>query len=338
MRSTWRNYRPPTGGVARSDGHAPPAAPITGKGLVTLLLLPPAPVSTLVEKGLDMETRSAHRRLLRLLADMSQGYQDMPLALAIAEWLEYQRKQRKWQYSTRLKYMASAAGALGSLPIYRSTQTCIHLSRDPLWRAAILGAAALARRELPRQPRSATLQDVENAVQHEASLPVRVAICLCWMLAGRTGDVQRLQVKNVVPDHAARTVAVTYTETKTAKATGTRCVVTAPWPPQWFLLLQRWMTDRRVWLFPQDTTFGALIKNALRRAHPALECRSLRRGALQAMAKAGVDTPTLLAFSGHTTERMLLVYLGWGALHAERAARTTAAGVALLPTTITRQA
>ncbi len=329
--STWPSSRPATGGVARSDGSAPTVAPTTGQGLVALLKLPAAPISQLVEAGLDPETRSAHRRLLRLLADMTEKFQAMPLALAITEWLELQRRERKWMYSTRLKYMASAAGALGCLPLYVVSPVAILLSRDPFWKAAMLGAAALARRELPRQPLAATYDEVVRAVQLEPSLPVRVAICLSWMVSGRTGDVQRLQVNNVVIDHTTRKLAVTYTETKTSRVTGARCVPTAPWPIDWLKLLVRWTSERRVWLFPQSKSFGALIKIALRRANPALECRSLRRGSLQAMSRAGVPTADMLIYSGHTSEKMLLVYLGWGSQHAERANRTEQAGRALLP-------
>ena len=51
---------------------------------------------------------------------------------------------------------------------------------------------------------------------------------------------------------------------------------------------------------------------ALRRVDPSLENGSVRCGALQPLAHAGVDEETLLLFSGHATLAMLRRYLNWG--------------------------
>ena len=61
---------------------------------------------------------------------------------------------------------------------------------------------------------------------------------------------------------------------------------------------------------------GKEVKDALRSAtgDKALEQRSLRRGALQELAAQGMPLATLMLFSGHASERMLLRYLGHGRL------------------------
>jgi hypothetical protein len=64
----------------------------------------------------------------------------------------------------------------------------------------------------------------------------------------------------------------------------------------------------------------------LKEVEPTLENRSLRRGALQALAQAGVPATTLLNYSGHSAILMLKCYLGFGVLLADEAgAHQTAA-------------
>jgi hypothetical protein len=67
-------------------------------------------------------------------------------------------------------------------------------------------------------------------------------------------------------------------------------------------------------LFPEKDRSGILkrFRAALHLLNPMYELRSPRRGALTAMAERGATADTLMSFSGHTNQRMLLRYLGWG--------------------------
>jgi hypothetical protein len=59
------------------------------------------------------------------------------------------------------------------------------------------------------------------------------------------------------------------------------------------------------------------VKVTLRTAvNKQMENRSLRRGALQCLAKAGASIPTLLSFSGHSQVNTLKRYLDFGRLGA----------------------
>jgi hypothetical protein len=64
---------------------------------------------------------------------------------------------------------------------------------------------------------------------------------------------------------------------------------------------------------------------------PTMEARSVRRGSLQAMAHNGVALDTLILFSGHTNEKTLLRYLGWGHSAGARQRLMAAAGSVLVP-------
>ncbi len=79
--------------------------------------------------------------------------------------------------------------------------------------------------------------------------------------------------------------------------------------------LKEGIRSKRKWLFQQVQ--GNHIKLALRRAHPDLEQRSLRRGAIQTLAATGLSDEELLKYSGHTNVQMLRRYLNFGKLSGE---------------------
>ena len=61
-----------------------------------------------------------------------------------------------------------------------------------------------------------------------------------------------------------------------------------------------------------------------------MEARSVRRGSLQTMALAGVPLETLILYSGHTNEKTLLRYLGWGHAAGARQRQMADAGAVLV--------
>lgn len=106
---------------------------------------------------------------------------------------------------------------------------------------------------------------------------------------------------------------------KTVKTRGAYSVFT-PFPPPEFReefekFLRVAVSSKRKWLFEQVQ--GNHIKVALRRAHPRLEQRSLRRGAIQTLAASGLSDEELLKYSGHTNVQMLRRYLNFGKLTGE---------------------
>ena len=74
----------------------------------------------------------------------------------------------------------------------------------------------------------------------------------------------------------------------------------------------------------------------LREVNPDLESRSIRRGALQAMARCGVDQDVMMHFSGHTNLAMLNRYLDFGILLAKQVERQHQAAKAALGVDETR--
>jgi integrase len=325
---------PPTAAVMeeafrRGHGLAPTVAHMRGADLVRFLQLPPAVINSISAAGVVPATRDGHRRLLRLLATMPTVYQAMTLSTAIVMFLEEERAKRHWRYSTRLKYQASCQGALAALPLYRKGALPIRLQDCPTWIAAMRRAAAQCRTEVPTQAKTATTAKVTAAIALCKSLPVRVAMILAWALAGRVGDVLRLRREDVVLADDGQLTA-TYRQHKTLLSRGPYAVKTRVTPVH-MALVRQWLEQRAtsVWVFPTPDALGPQVRQALRAVDPALEQRSLRRGALLTMAAAGVSEAVLLEFSGHTTGRMLRRYLGFGASLAATGMQTLAAAALL---------
>ena len=63
-------------------------------------------------------------------------------------------------------------------------------------------------------------------------------------------------------------------------------------PSEWLTTISRWVQTRHTWVFPKELATHYVL-DALRTADTQLECRSIRRGALQTLAAAGVAEEVL---------------------------------------------
>jgi hypothetical protein len=174
------------------------------------------------------------------------------------------------------------------------------------------GLARRARGELPNQPTPATLQHVKTAI---AQLPddslrkeLTVILALAWMTTARVGCVNQLDASDVtIPTDGS--LSVRFLRGKGVLSRGQAYTV----PPQGTLPIITQLLAARNGrrLFPN--TLGTKVKEALRRAHPTLEQRSLRRGSLQHLSTVpGMTDSLLLLFSGHARIETLRRYLSWG--------------------------
>lgn len=261
------------------------------------------------------------------MASMPYQMQQLPATTALLMRIEEERIAKRWKASTTLKYAAATAGAMAQLPIYKQVTFPLLLAQSPIWRAGMQTLAKRARIELPSAPVAATVQQVQNAVSKEADPEVKALLLLSWLVAGRTGDVQKLLVSSIVI--TGETLRVTYLQGKTVQKRGPYSVTTSLRPAD-ALILNAWLNTRQTWAF-SSRDLNTRVKEALRRVDRGLECRSLRRGALLAMAQSGIAEEILLEFSGHTTIQMLRRYLGWKPARVVAARTVQAAAAALHP-------
>lgn len=309
------------GGDARRVGQPIHVADLKGRDAVGFQVVD-AGTPHLARLGVAKSTAQAHKRCLRQLAKMPEVLRDLPLGKALVEWHSRLRAERKWQWTTTVTRMATLHGALRLLPLYTAAPYSILLKQDPTWVMAMRAAGQKARQQTPNQPKAATSEQVRRAAELCPQLAVRNALLLAWVTAGRGGDVLLLRPENVTVQ--GEVLAVNFCRGKTAKVRGPYTVHTTL-PPQGFLEYLEAAKGQQ-WLFPQVK--GAHLKEALRLVDPSLEQRSLRRGAIQALAASGLTDEELLHYSGHSSVQMLRRYLNYG-LKSGEAARRGARAVAL---------
>lgn len=168
--------------------------------------------------------------------------------------------------------------------------------------------------ELPNQPKAACWAQVREAIRVCDNEPRAMALLLGWLTAARLGCIRQLSKQHVRWDD--KTTSVTFHLGKGARARGPYTVHALPIPPEFKSRWEAYVKSRETKLFPRHLT-GSSLKNALRTVDVSLEQRSIRRGALQAMAARGVSEETLMHYSGHTQVGTLRRYLNWNAINSK---------------------
>lgn len=309
--------------VFRSRCEKGPFAAVVKGRFLSGLRLRTNKVKDLALRALAPSTVKAHVRMLRYLQRIPERYQQLNLDRAMEQYLLDSKAERRWLPTTMVVKMATAHGALRLLPLYAEGELPVLMRESVTWMSAMKAAAKMAKQHPPKQPTAAKWAEVEEAIKRETSTAVRMALLLTWLTCGRGGDVLLLNPSHVeIEERETKAgkisvMAVSFWKGKTVKTRGSYTVFTQP-PP--VFLLDEWKkyhksVEAQRYLF--QGVKGAQIKIALRRANPKLEQRSLRRGAIQALAATGLKDEELLHYSGHTNVTMLRRYLNFGKVSGE---------------------
>jgi integrase len=269
-------------------------------------------IAPLYRHLLAWSTSRKHLRLLRwLLQHLSPS--STPLDEAIPTCVAQVAAARSWRASSWHNMLVSIQGALALLFMYRSAQTVVILARCPRWNAHLQSIAHLMPLEQPLQPLAVTLEQVLLAISKETRPVVRAAIELAWLAAARGSDIRQLLAADIKLKNDSQTLTLTFRRGKTTK--NRQYTVGVPFPSQETL---SFLTERQKegsWAFPGLK--GEDLKVALRRVHPDLEQRSLRRGRLQHLSiNEGWSDEQLRELSCHASVLMLRRYLDMGVVSA----------------------
>lgn len=278
-------------------------------------------------------THDEHLRYLRTVAlSLNDEERQQPLDEAITRCIKRIKEVRGWKWSTTLKAAASLQGALSMLPLYFNHVGRIILTPDSvLWSNTMRYLGQRAREEKPQQPKPATIAQMEKTVslfESKNRPDIATAILLGWITASRLGCVLQLHKEDIV-FNTNNSVSITFRRGKGVKARGPYTVHAPQVPESLLNLLITYHNSRNTKMFSQAVK-GSTLCMALRQVSPDLEQRSIRRGALQCMAKAGVTEETLMRFSGHTQVSTLRRYLNWNAVNTKVAQEMQSAGEALM--------
>jgi hypothetical protein len=261
-----------------------------------------------MEFSLAKTTRKKHRQMLRhILEEIPQRLHRLPITQAVMKWLAIQQQQRGWRNSTTLTKAATAQGALRLAPLYFQNAPTIIIKGSLYWNLAMRHLQTAVTAELPNQPKAASQSQVDPIVKQ--TTPVSRVIEIAWLAAGRVGDVLQLETVDLAMTNEHKAMNIRFRRGKTASKN--QYVITVPSPSGAMIayLEEAQQTGRR-FLFPSITTTE--VTAALRTQDPLLESRSLRRGRLQQLSKAGAEDAELLLLSRHSSTAMLRRYLSFG--------------------------
>lgn len=318
-----------------SSHQEPPVAAgtINGAQLRKLLNFPPIDIESrpeLVNRALVPSTVQEHQRMLLKLADLPEKYHHWQAPLAISSFLWHQSVELQWKPTTLFKYMCTAQGALRILPLYRLNCPSIFLSGNPTWAMVMRGSRHAAVEHVPDQPKAATIPNIITALKATRGFfkeHVRVVIMLAWLTTSRLGCIRQLKSEDLVFNDTARTINISFRRGKGVRARKQAYTVTTlVLSPAWWKEIKEYVASRPRFLFPaslKDTAITTPLKAA------GIEQRSIRRGALQAMAADKVTPEIMMNFSGHSSVQTLNRYLDFGKKRADLAQASTQAALSL---------
>lgn len=321
-------------------GTVPPLAQLQRhhmKILATATLRDDVPI--LAQGGMNTQTRAAHVRMLKIIGKAAlstppiRRFAEQEAATFITRTITKTAAARKWKWSTQESAMGQMAGALKCVGHYipgLPLETSWRISDAPSWSLAMKKVGTKRAAAIPQQAQVLSAEQVLDVCK-KAPKETAAIIALTWITCGRTAGTVQIRGDDVqlMPDDS---VAITLRRGKTIKqrrvphTIHTKMGAFKPF-------IHRTLMDKQgtsEFLFPAENrearqTKVTRVLKAIREytKDPSYRNNSLRRGALQCLAAAGASTETLLAFSGHSTEETLRIYLQFGRLLADDKKRTT---------------
>jgi hypothetical protein len=289
-----------------------------------------------VADAVEPQTQQARLRMARLVQTAildNPEWQGTTMALASAEAMLRIHHRLKWSASTLNTAVGHFASFMKNLDVYANAFPVV-LGKMGFWNQ--LNRKITKDRNLAdvRQARPLTLAAFERMMdkfilnkEHGAAFLLLVG----WSHAARVGNVATLMKKNF---EDADLESITWSKAKTTARIGK--YTTASSYGNYTQFLQDHMKDKKPTELLCSTYDLDKLRTALKVEDNSHDLRSLRRGALQTLAKSGTDVPTLLHFSGHTSEKSLMRYLGWGAKFSKGIQNAKGAAKAALVPSSTR--
>ena len=176
-----------------------------------------------------------------------------------------------------------------------------------------------------------TLQQMRDAIA-KLSKQASLVLLLGWYHAARAANAADLKIEEMKiapatdlhPGDRGYQWSVTWMRAKTSAKVGP--YTTHSWiSTEIFQMLTTAMEGRQSGHIVPKGEIPAVLKQVRESLPPGYDLRSMRRGSLTALAKAGVPLDTVMTFSGHTTVKSLLRYLRRGMHAGDRINRGLAA-------------
>lgn len=321
-----------------------PLAMTPVRSLTILTEADPDLARALIRKAFARETRQHHVSILRTVGEAARELvenndpdADGPVVPWLLKWTTSRSRQKKWQWATHNSVLSNLQSALKYMPTYVRRTPSWALHENVNWKLATRTTRIKAASERPKQALPATTDDVLSACRfaHKTKPEVAFLLAVTWVTFGRSGallqvrreDIDLRPIGNgdyeftitIMRGKSNRLGQDPHTVTGRLGQFSTFVVplVLAQSDPKKFIVYAPSCRHRDV--------LRASMKDSLRNATGKLdlENRSLRRGSLQTLARAGASISTLLACSGHSSARSLKRYLNFGRVLTEEQTAAT---------------
>ena len=283
-------------------------------------------------EAISVGQRREHLVFLRKLREMPIELRGLPLDRAVVGFLEFLRTKGRWKETTWAKQVGCAAGALARLTEYSTAAANIRLTDSPLWRDVLRQASKKKIAQERSQAEPATLQDVRQTIDRllksadPAARHRAAQLAMMWVTCARPGCILQLKRRDV--QLTSLGLHVIFVRGKAHELRKGPHPASTKIPEEWKAIvlsaLEAVPPHQFLWAFTSLQARCLAIKALsadLRATRQPLQARSIRRGALMALAAAGVSETDILAFSGHSSVQTLRDYIGVTEATRERTSR-----------------
>lgn len=317
--------------------------------------------------GRETGTRYNHCSLLQHLSEATILFDDhnMPLVDFIIRWLSEVKNRgllhpnwhrgtpKSVSWATIEKYANSIAGALRLVHYYTTKIPFgIELAADPQWKVFTEGLKYKAKSSKPHQDLPTKPDEVFEAIRRgmtsdeEIERKAAAVLMWSWLTAARIGDMTQVRIEDIRVNASTGSATVTFRRGKGVRQRADKQAYTLdiligdpsssePIEKNWWSLAMESMRNSSngwLWQCQSREERVKLGEAAAKLLNNAFTQRSIRRGAAQAMARAGISEETIMKFTGHSNVKSLRIYLDYGMAYVRGNAETRKASEALLPT------
>ena len=288
-----------------------------------------------VSQATSFRQLKALRQLKETITNTPSLHQ-APLITAILHSLEERSVtgRKPWLPQTFFREMNLLHGAFNHLNKYvkENLDSKIRLNDSTTWTSCKKSYESLSIKHQPVHQSAAVFDDIKLAIANAPSEDIAMFILLLWALAARKGDVSRLRTEDIKSlDPNTGKFLLTIHHGKGVKARKAKYSLPTVIHKDYVTRLNNFINKERTgpFLFRLSLRNNNEINQVLRTANPSLSCRSVRRGAAQALGKSGHPLKDIMVLTGHKSEDTLKRYLDWDLHNQESHSRCQKAAQSL---------
>jgi len=266
--------------------------------------------------ALSQGTIRSHRRWRDWIIEGAKKQEGQKFLIpSILEQLLALKRQRQFAYATLSTYIGQIAGVLSRLDQYvvgpgGLPAEALAVTTHSVWSDFRRAAEKKARWEARIvKPTLVKQHIVEIAKLLDGR--VRLVFLLSWRFAARPLNTMNLRKQDLIVEDN-NILKIIWANAKTSGRRGIYTTAAAV-DEEIKVLIASLQPGQEVVQENNQPSALRAIRTAIRKvAGSHFDMRSIRRGALTTMALSGVPLTDLMLVSGHTTEKSLMTYLGYG--------------------------